>query len=340
MGFFDIPNYMGKVGPRAALKDHQGSGHVLHFVSVVKPMTAHFQAYLTEFTDNYTSEWNETTPFGRMDPIATFKRTGRKINLGWTSPSAGPREGAIHLAEAEKLIQMLYPVYDEYSVGKSLDQGEMNAIDGVVKSYETALKDSQQIKSADVRSQLSEIAKQEILLAKTGTAGGGKRKVGVMAAPPLMYLKFSNLIQRGTYSSVTKAGASEGFDNGLVGYLGGLSFSPVIEDGFYSGTDRFVPPISSEQDPSGTQALIPKTLTFSCEFTVLHTNPMGYRVGDDGNIYSRNPKAPYMGRRSVDQHYWTETGGRQREVRERQLRTESEERQLRAERRRILDFTD
>ena len=71
-----------------------------------------FKLFLTEFRDVFTAEYNQQTAFGRMDPIATYKRTGRVINLGWEVPSVGINDAKENLAKANRLIQMLYPVYE------------------------------------------------------------------------------------------------------------------------------------------------------------------------------------------------------------------------------------
>jgi hypothetical protein len=71
-----------------------------------------FKSFITTFQDTYTTEYNKESVFGRMDPVATFKRTGRVITLGWDVPSSGLEEAKENLAKMNRLIQFLYPVYD------------------------------------------------------------------------------------------------------------------------------------------------------------------------------------------------------------------------------------
>jgi hypothetical protein len=78
-----------------------------------------FKAFLTEFSDTFSPEYNEEAVFGRMDPIATYKRTGRKIQLGWSMPSSDLNEAKENMAKMNRFIQMLYPVYDKASEGGS-----------------------------------------------------------------------------------------------------------------------------------------------------------------------------------------------------------------------------
>jgi hypothetical protein len=80
-------------------------------------MNVFFKAFLTEFSDNFSPEYNEEAVFGRMDPIATYKRTGRKITLGWSLPASDLNEAKENMAKMNRLIQMMYPVYDKTADG-------------------------------------------------------------------------------------------------------------------------------------------------------------------------------------------------------------------------------
>ena len=72
-----------------------------------------FPAFLTDFSQNFDATWNTEEVFGRMDPIATYQGTKRTMSLGFDVP-AGSLEGAKdNLERCEKLISMVYPVYNE-----------------------------------------------------------------------------------------------------------------------------------------------------------------------------------------------------------------------------------
>ena len=86
-------------------------GRKIEFEHLVSGQKVAFPAFLTQFEDQFTSEWNEETVYGRMDQIATFKRTGRKINLGWDVPSRSAREAEEMLGRISLLVRMLYPSY-------------------------------------------------------------------------------------------------------------------------------------------------------------------------------------------------------------------------------------
>jgi hypothetical protein len=79
-----------------------------------------FPAFITNFTDSFSSAWSTETVYGKMDPISTFKNTTRAINLGFDIPSDSSGEAISNLNTVNKLIRGLYPVYDEGKYGTAL----------------------------------------------------------------------------------------------------------------------------------------------------------------------------------------------------------------------------
>jgi hypothetical protein len=91
-----------------------------HLVSNQRVM---FPAFITTFSDDHQSEWNEESVYGRMDDLATFKRTKRIITLEFDVPSYSLGEAKVNLSEMSKLKQFLYPAYDKvgsYTTGNAL----------------------------------------------------------------------------------------------------------------------------------------------------------------------------------------------------------------------------
>ena len=82
-----------------------------------------FMSWLTQYEDNYESDWNQEEVFGRMDPIQTFKGTKRVLSLGWDVIAADVKEAKENLKSCEALFSMLYPVYE----GKNGGVGRMVA---------------------------------------------------------------------------------------------------------------------------------------------------------------------------------------------------------------------
>lgn len=87
------------------------AGQKIIFHHLVSRKTVVFPAFVTQFEDQFTSEWNEEYAFGRMDPISTFKRTGRKINLAWQIVAGTIEDAQRNLGRISTLVKMLYPSY-------------------------------------------------------------------------------------------------------------------------------------------------------------------------------------------------------------------------------------
>ena len=75
-----------------------------------------FKAILTDFDDMYVSSWNEENIYGRMDSIATFQSTKRKINFGFDVVAGDLSEAISNYNNSKTLLSYLYPVYEEASV--------------------------------------------------------------------------------------------------------------------------------------------------------------------------------------------------------------------------------
>jgi hypothetical protein len=202
----------------------RGSATQLGFLHVPSGKTTYFMAFVTDFSDQFTSEWNEENVYGRMDPIPTFQRTGRKISVGWDIPADSYNSGYMNLVKCQGLLKFLYPNYSMNDNANSISQA------------------------------------------------------------PIIRMKFANMIARSRGNNLV--------ENGLLGYLGGMSFAPDMEAGFFDGpnghgnpaarTATAIPPMQnfmSYVGASGDSAIAPKVIKLSCDFTVLHERQLGW--GDD-----------------------------------------------------------
>ena len=81
-----------------------------------------FKAYITSFNDSYNVEFSETDVYGRMDPIAIYKGTKRKITLGWTVVAESHEEAYENWRNVQTYIKMLYPSYNKHYFGKRNSQ--------------------------------------------------------------------------------------------------------------------------------------------------------------------------------------------------------------------------
>ena len=87
-------------------------GQIIDIYHIPSQQNISFKAFLTAFTDQYSSDWSSEDVLGRMDPIQTFKGTKRTISLGWDVPAASFSEARTNLKKASLLVSMLYPEYE------------------------------------------------------------------------------------------------------------------------------------------------------------------------------------------------------------------------------------
>lgn len=175
-----------------------------------------FKGWVTDFSDDFSSNWNTTEVYGRMDPLATFQGTTRTINLSF-DVVAGSRTEAIRNDEnINKLIQFLYPVYDQGSSGE-------------------------------------------------GVSCTRPKDQSIVAAAPLLRMSYANLVQNNVDQQ------------GLVGYLAGINYSPNLEAG------QFLP--TSTQTASPGREIVYQQLSINLSFTVLHTHLMGWVQGEGNTFY-------------------------------------------------------
>lgn len=103
-----------------------GSGHLankrrqlIEFYHVPTGQSVAFKAFLTQYSDQYESTWNDEEVYGKMDPISTFKKTSRVISLGWDVVASSIEEAIENLQKCSLLYSMLYPVYEDLPGGSN-----------------------------------------------------------------------------------------------------------------------------------------------------------------------------------------------------------------------------
>ena len=94
----------------------------IYFTSTISGEVVKFKAMLTQFEDQFSSEWNSEQVYGRNDPIQTFKNTTRKISIGWDVPAASFTEAAKNMMKSAELIRMLYPSYEKRGSLSTINQ--------------------------------------------------------------------------------------------------------------------------------------------------------------------------------------------------------------------------
>lgn len=104
--------------------DHErhlvNQGMVLDFYHVPTGYAISFKGMINSFSDQYTSEWNAESVYGRMDPIAAFQGTARTISIEWDVVASTVREAKLNMTKCETLMAMLYPTYAEDGLSNTI----------------------------------------------------------------------------------------------------------------------------------------------------------------------------------------------------------------------------
>ena len=98
---------------------------VITFFHVPSETDLFFKAFITNFVEDYTSDWTPETVFGRTDPIYTFKNNSRSITLNFKVPAATISEGYENLGRVQKLSQFLYPTYANIGGANTISQSPL-----------------------------------------------------------------------------------------------------------------------------------------------------------------------------------------------------------------------
>ncbi len=99
--------------------------YYIEFYHVPTETNVKFKAYLKDFTDKFSSEWNSEDVYGRMDPIVGFKGTKRTISLEWELPASSVAEAEENLHKCSVLFRMLYPTYSGPEQGAGLSSAPL-----------------------------------------------------------------------------------------------------------------------------------------------------------------------------------------------------------------------
>ena len=103
----------------------------IEFYHLPSDKSVSFKAYITEWSDNFSSKYNSEEVFGRNDQIHTFQGTDREISLSWDVVASSVKEGQENLGRISLLAQFLYPAYKMQSMGF---QGQLMQVGTMTKA--------------------------------------------------------------------------------------------------------------------------------------------------------------------------------------------------------------
>jgi hypothetical protein len=76
-----------------------------------------FHAFLTQLTDEYTSNYDSVDGIGRMDPVKVYKNTTRRLGVSFVVAALDPKDFDTMHEKINRLTMMAYP---QYTKGKKL----------------------------------------------------------------------------------------------------------------------------------------------------------------------------------------------------------------------------
>ena len=77
-----------------------------------------FEGWVTDFSDTYTTQWNEEPVYGRMDPLSTYQGTRRQITLGFDIVNDSLTRAQFNMDSIAKFLKFQYPVYENTSLNQ------------------------------------------------------------------------------------------------------------------------------------------------------------------------------------------------------------------------------
>lgn len=115
--FNRIPNEVVKI-----LEDQLDAEYVPFYIQDLRTNEIiSFHAFLNSLTDTIAPTFNETTGYGRMDPVQTYKSTKRNLSVGFTMIATSREDFDSMWYKINKLTTLLYPQWTPGSLVSNSD---------------------------------------------------------------------------------------------------------------------------------------------------------------------------------------------------------------------------
>ena len=210
---------------------------------IKNPPRITFMAFLGEFTDSFSPEFESPKIYGRSDSYHVWKASPRSIGLSWTIPSSGKNMALRNLANINWFMASLYPAYKEVSAGTN----------AVSASPLFRVKYSNMIMSAD-------LSERGLLCTITGVKLSHNKKAG--------FIPFSPGGQGELYDEPD--GPVKPFEpGGVVADLPALGIASGENDSALY--EELIGP-----GPRAANFLIPVEYKIGCTLNIIHEHPLGW----------------------------------------------------------------
>jgi hypothetical protein len=104
---------------------YANEGMIITFDPIHVDGMVSFKAFISSYTETFSSDYNSEQVFGRIDPIHTFKQTTRNGTLSFVIPSSTASEAYESLYKVDKLRSMLYPTYTNTGNAITINQNPL-----------------------------------------------------------------------------------------------------------------------------------------------------------------------------------------------------------------------
>ena len=232
---------------------HERKLQTLDVEHLATGLVVKFPGFISQFSQNFNSNWQSNDVYGRMDDIAIFQRTTRSISLGFSTIAYSLRNAGQNMEAVDRFVQFLYPMYDTFSDIRTTSVRNANKRLAEIRDKASA----RGRKQSKLKTRVVKVIEHKGTDAqkKTFAMDVGGYKGGVLKAPPLLRLKLSNLI-----TNTTKDNPQGILKTGLTGKISNLGVTVDVEAGFF--------------DPN--EFLLPKKMDLTFTFDVIHSHKVGW----------------------------------------------------------------
>lgn len=90
-----------------------GGQFVISFQHLASGKEVFFKAFITNYSENFASDWKSEVVYGRTDPIYTYGNTRRTVSLSFDVPASSEQEAYENMGRLQKLAQFQYASYTD-----------------------------------------------------------------------------------------------------------------------------------------------------------------------------------------------------------------------------------
>ena len=253
-------------------------GGFLNFQDPRQVISSHglfFYAFMQEMNQTFSLSYDTEEVYGRNDAIMSYRNTKRNISLSFMVPASSLYQAKFNRLNTRLLIKMLYPRYENKKIvyENGVRATPKGVIDNLQKEYQraVAIGTSGDFKSLyyslKERSRTFSLLRENEYLNHEGqlfeARPAGYNHTQTMIENPMIKIYYSNLI------STADGGA-------LLGYLDNLNVKPLLDEGFFTEcAGEEINPITRKKE-AVMAASYPKVYQISCNFNVIHQDPLGW----------------------------------------------------------------